>query len=50
MPHDSFANTPDTDPSLAANRAWGRDILARIPGSALGNDIVAATTITDAAS
>ncbi|MBD8042814.1 bifunctional proline dehydrogenase/L-glutamate gamma-semialdehyde dehydrogenase [Arthrobacter sp. Sa2BUA2] len=31
-----FANTPDTDPSLPANRGWGREILARVPGSALG--------------
>ena len=44
---DSFANTPDTDPALAANRAWGQDILARIPGSVLGHDIVAATTLTE---
>ncbi|WP_300760145.1 bifunctional proline dehydrogenase/L-glutamate gamma-semialdehyde dehydrogenase, partial [Janthinobacterium sp.] len=46
-PVDSFANTPDTDPSLVPNHAWGRDILARIPGSELGNDIVAATTVTE---
>ncbi|WP_312182394.1 bifunctional proline dehydrogenase/L-glutamate gamma-semialdehyde dehydrogenase, partial [Arthrobacter sp.] len=31
-----FSNTQDTDPSLPANRAWGRDILARVPGSDLG--------------
>ncbi|MHA7306191.1 bifunctional proline dehydrogenase/L-glutamate gamma-semialdehyde dehydrogenase [Arthrobacter sp. TMN-49] len=48
-PTDSFANTPDTDPSLVANQAWGKDILARIPGSVLANDIVAATTVTDLA-
>lgn len=46
-PADSFANTPDTDPSLVANHAWGKDILARIPGSVLANDIVAATTVTE---
>lgn len=46
-PTDSFANTPDTDPALPANQAWGRDILARIPGSTLGNDLVAATTVTE---
>ncbi|MGP9500788.1 bifunctional proline dehydrogenase/L-glutamate gamma-semialdehyde dehydrogenase [Specibacter sp. AOP5-B1-6] len=42
-----FANTPDTDPALAANRVWGNEILARIPSSVLGNDLVAATTVTD---
>lgn len=31
-----FANTQDTDPSLPANRGWGREILARVPGSELG--------------
>ncbi|MDQ0277703.1 RHH-type proline utilization regulon transcriptional repressor/proline dehydrogenase/delta 1-pyrroline-5-carboxylate dehydrogenase [Arthrobacter silviterrae] len=46
-PVDSFANTPDTDPALAPNRAWGADILARIPGSTLGNELVAQTTVTD---
>ncbi|MFQ4148248.1 proline dehydrogenase family protein [Arthrobacter sp. LAPM80] len=46
-PVDSFANTPDTDPSLVANHAWGKDILARIPGSVLGNDVVADTTVTE---
>ncbi|ALE07101.1 1-pyrroline-5-carboxylate dehydrogenase [Arthrobacter sp. ERGS1:01] len=46
-PRDSFANTPDTDPALATNRVWGKDILARIPGSTLANDIVAATTVTE---
>ena len=44
---DSFANAPDTDPALAANRAWGRAILSRVPGSELGTDTVAATTVTD---
>ncbi|SEF00062.1 L-proline dehydrogenase [Arthrobacter alpinus] len=46
-PAEGFANTPDTDPSLVPNHAWGRDILARIPGSELGDDIVAATTVTE---
>ena len=31
-----FRNEPDTDPALAANREWGRRILARVPGSTLG--------------
>ncbi|MCY1214830.1 1-pyrroline-5-carboxylate dehydrogenase [compost metagenome] len=48
MPHDSFENTPDTDPSLPANRDWGRAILERVPSSTLGNASVEAATITDA--
>ncbi|XAS69779.1 proline dehydrogenase family protein [Micrococcaceae bacterium Sec5.7] len=47
-PRDSFENTPDTDPSLPANQAWGRAILTRVPSSTLGNDSVEAATITDA--
>ncbi|WP_083473787.1 bifunctional proline dehydrogenase/L-glutamate gamma-semialdehyde dehydrogenase [Frankia sp. R43] len=35
-----FRNAPDTDPSLAANRAWARRILARAGTSALGADLV----------
>jgi RHH-type proline utilization regulon transcriptional repressor/proline dehydrogenase/delta 1-pyrroline-5-carboxylate dehydrogenase len=34
---ESFANTPDTDSSLPANRAWGRKILSRVPTSRLGD-------------
>lgn len=48
LPHDSFKDTPDTDPSLPANRAWGRAILGRVPSSTLGNAAVEAATITDA--
>ncbi|MEO8283387.1 MAG: bifunctional proline dehydrogenase/L-glutamate gamma-semialdehyde dehydrogenase [Pseudarthrobacter sp.] len=48
LPHDSFENTPDTDPSLPANRDWGRAILDRVPSSTLGNASVEAATITDA--
>ena len=47
-PQFTFANTPDTDPALPANRAWARAILAAIPSSTLGADIVRAHTITDA--
>ena len=47
MPHDSFENTADTDPSLPANRGWGRAILERVPSSSLGNAAVAAATIND---
>lgn len=37
-PTPAFTNTPDSDPSLAANRAWAREIAARIPDSRLGED------------
>ncbi|MGO4586273.1 proline dehydrogenase family protein [Arthrobacter sp. 2RAF6] len=46
-PKDGFANTPDTDPALPANRAWGRAILERIPGSTAGNAIVEASKVSD---
>ncbi|MHC6592073.1 proline dehydrogenase family protein [Arthrobacter sp. C152] len=49
MPHPGFDNTPDTDPSLPANRDWGRAILDRVPGSTLGNDSVEAAFINDEA-
>ncbi|WP_217180779.1 bifunctional proline dehydrogenase/L-glutamate gamma-semialdehyde dehydrogenase [Streptomyces sp. AC495_CC817] len=31
-----FANTPDSDPSLAANRDWGREIIGRIAAAGDG--------------
>ena len=46
---DTFANTPDTDPALDANRAWGRAITGRIADSSLGVDLVAAHTLAEAA-
>ncbi|MBG6182526.1 RHH-type proline utilization regulon transcriptional repressor/proline dehydrogenase/delta 1-pyrroline-5-carboxylate dehydrogenase [Arthrobacter sp. CAN_A214] len=48
-PADSFANTPDTDPSLPANRAWGRAVLERVETSELGKALVESTTVTDPA-
>ncbi|TAP39554.1 aldehyde dehydrogenase family protein [Arthrobacter sp. S39] len=48
LPHDSFKDTPDTDPSLPANRVWGRAILGRVATSTLGSAAVEAATITDA--
>ncbi|WP_314215652.1 bifunctional proline dehydrogenase/L-glutamate gamma-semialdehyde dehydrogenase [Pseudarthrobacter equi] len=45
----SFDNTPDTDPSLPANRTWGRAILDRVPGSTLGNASVKVAFINDEA-
>ncbi|HXH36100.1 MAG TPA: bifunctional proline dehydrogenase/L-glutamate gamma-semialdehyde dehydrogenase [Plantibacter sp.] len=44
-PVDAFENTPDTDPSLPANRVWGRDILTRVTDSTLGDDTVAASIV-----
>ena len=43
-----FRNEPDTDPSIAANRAWGRAILGRVADSRLGVDGIAAARVTDA--
>lgn len=37
-----FANEPDSDPALAANRQWAREIAAAIPGSTRGMEAVAA--------
>jgi RHH-type proline utilization regulon transcriptional repressor/proline dehydrogenase/delta 1-pyrroline-5-carboxylate dehydrogenase len=45
----AFVNTPDSDPSVAENRAWGAEILARVPDSRLGVDTIAAARITDEA-
>ena len=42
----SFDNTPDTDPDLPGNRAWGRAIAARMVDSTLGTETVAASRIT----
>lgn len=42
-----FANTPDTDPALPANRAWGAKVLGAVQKSPLGLDIVAAAAIAD---
>ena len=46
LPVTPFANTPDTDPALRANRLWGSAILERIPGSTLGIDTVNQHTLT----
>ncbi len=44
---EEFHNTPDTDPSLPVNRAWGARILSRVAGSNLGADTIADAAITD---
>ncbi|MGO1316347.1 MAG: proline dehydrogenase family protein, partial [Cellulomonadaceae bacterium] len=43
-----FANEPDTDPSLAANREWAATIIARAASSEVGADLVASARIQDA--
>ncbi|GAA2942200.1 proline dehydrogenase family protein [Microbacterium luteolum] len=44
-----FDNQPDTDPALAANRTWGREILGRSVSSTLGLDTIAIAKVeTDA--
>ncbi|MHA3685252.1 proline dehydrogenase family protein [Leucobacter sp. HY1908] len=40
-PATLFVNTPDTDPDLPANRAWGREIAGRMATSQLGMQAVA---------
>ncbi|GAA2226736.1 bifunctional proline dehydrogenase/L-glutamate gamma-semialdehyde dehydrogenase [Herbiconiux moechotypicola] len=46
-----FHNTPDTDPSLAGNREWGRRILARVAAAGeehdLGEDTLRASRVDD---
>ncbi|TYL53399.1 proline dehydrogenase family protein [Agromyces mariniharenae] len=44
-----FRNEPDTDPALAANREWGRRILARVPETRLGLETIARARVADAA-
>ncbi len=42
-----FANTPDTDPAVPANRGLVREILARVPGSTIGVTTIDAARVTD---
>ncbi|GGC57686.1 bifunctional proline dehydrogenase/L-glutamate gamma-semialdehyde dehydrogenase [Hoyosella rhizosphaerae] len=39
-PRTGFINTPDTDPDLPGNRAWGRAIAERMEHSTLGSELV----------
>ncbi|WP_028278665.1 bifunctional proline dehydrogenase/L-glutamate gamma-semialdehyde dehydrogenase [Arthrobacter sp. H5] len=41
----TFRNQPDSDPSLPAIREWAAGILARVPQSRLGVDLVAASRL-----
>ena len=45
----AFENEPDTDPSRAGNRTWGRRILARSVNSKLGEQTIHAAAVTDPA-
>ncbi|GAB2570506.1 1-pyrroline-5-carboxylate dehydrogenase [Paractinoplanes abujensis] len=42
-----FANTPDTDPSVAENRSLVREVLGRVPTSQLGVATIAAARVVD---
>nr|WP_296064069.1 bifunctional proline dehydrogenase/L-glutamate gamma-semialdehyde dehydrogenase [uncultured Actinoplanes sp.] len=42
-----FENTPDTDPSVQANRDLVRGVLARVPSSALGVETITKARISD---
>jgi RHH-type transcriptional regulator, proline utilization regulon repressor / proline dehydrogenase / delta 1-pyrroline-5-carboxylate dehydrogenase len=43
----AFENEPDTDPSRADNRSWGRSILERSVSSHLGEQSIAAAAVSD---
>ncbi|WP_243229666.1 bifunctional proline dehydrogenase/L-glutamate gamma-semialdehyde dehydrogenase [Microbacterium sp. CIAB417] len=43
---EGFDNTPDTDPSLAANREWADGIRSRMTDSTLGDATVADNTLS----
>ncbi|SJM51357.1 bifunctional proline dehydrogenase/L-glutamate gamma-semialdehyde dehydrogenase [Gulosibacter sp. 10] len=46
--YEGFENTPDTDPDLPGNRAWGRAIAERMAESELGSELVESSRIRDA--
>ncbi len=48
-PSSGFRNEPDTDPAIAANRAWGRAILERAKTSEEGVAIIADAHVPTAA-
>ncbi|WP_144720674.1 bifunctional proline dehydrogenase/L-glutamate gamma-semialdehyde dehydrogenase [Agrococcus jejuensis] len=48
-PRGAFDNAPDTDPSIAANRAWGDGIRARMADSRLGLATAEAHVVRDPA-
>ncbi|RII43567.1 aldehyde dehydrogenase family protein [Galactobacter valiniphilus] len=40
--HTAFENTPDSDPDLPGNRAWGREIVSAMASTQLGEATIAA--------
>ncbi|MCT1476814.1 proline dehydrogenase family protein [Microbacterium sp. p3-SID336] len=44
-----FANTPDTDPALPANRDWAREVRARLTAATVGEAALAAARIDESA-
>ncbi|CAH0242334.1 bifunctional proline dehydrogenase/L-glutamate gamma-semialdehyde dehydrogenase [Microbacterium sp. Bi128] len=48
-PRTGFRNAPDSDPAIAANRAWAAGIVSRMAASTLGAETIAAHTVTVAA-
>jgi len=44
---DAFRNASDTDPSIAANRAWALDVLRRVPRSQLGAQTIRGAKVAD---
>ncbi|WP_125132822.1 bifunctional proline dehydrogenase/L-glutamate gamma-semialdehyde dehydrogenase [Microbacterium sp. 10M-3C3] len=48
-PRCGFRNAPDSDPAIAANRAWAAAIQDRMPASRVGADTADAGEISDAA-
>ncbi len=48
-PGTGFGNTPDTDPAVTVNRAWGLGILSRVADSTLGVATADASVLADAA-
>jgi RHH-type proline utilization regulon transcriptional repressor/proline dehydrogenase/delta 1-pyrroline-5-carboxylate dehydrogenase len=42
-----FVNAPDSDPALPANRAWARELIARIETSNAGDAVIATARIDD---
>ena len=44
---DGFANTPNSDPAIGANREWARAVQERMANSQLGRDTVAANWVSE---
>ncbi len=42
-----FANAPDSDPALPANRAWAREVISRVETSTAGDAVIDAARIAD---